>query len=401
MNIFVDTNILYKDPFLLRGKNIILKELAKADEVKIFLNKAVVDEIKRGDKVFFEKNLKEFQKISNNLNKNITDLTKHVKFLLSIEEYEQQFDDEINKLIKSNFVEITPYDEDTMEKIVKLDMYKTPPFFEEGKEKSVRDAIIWYSYNRYIQRQELEECYFISHNTKDFAKNHEEAKKSGNKSYELHPNINEGAFISAHKSVEDFIEAYKERVKGIFAENDLDVVTAQTLRIIDSQIPEILPLISEQIADATENILVSEIDKMSPPGIDASFLSGYVADNGYFGELLDELELQNVISYGSRIVATVEFTYNKELDVYVYNAVRDRGEEQYSFVGSVPLISQVKANITWKIIDAVTLLENNEFDIKDIIVCREPEDIEVEIVSSEYELDNRYEHIDDGLDLIY
>lgn len=55
MNIFVDTNILYKDPFLLRGKNIILKELAKADEVKIFLNKAVVDEIKRGDKVFFEK----------------------------------------------------------------------------------------------------------------------------------------------------------------------------------------------------------------------------------------------------------------------------------------------------------------------------------------------------------
>ena len=74
MNIFVDTNIFYKDPFLLRGKNIILKELAKADNVKIFFNKAAFEEVKRGNKVFFEKNLKDFLKISNNLNKNIIDL---------------------------------------------------------------------------------------------------------------------------------------------------------------------------------------------------------------------------------------------------------------------------------------------------------------------------------------
>lgn len=46
MNIFVDTNIFYKDPFLLRGKNIILKELAKADNVKIFLIKLHLKRLK-------------------------------------------------------------------------------------------------------------------------------------------------------------------------------------------------------------------------------------------------------------------------------------------------------------------------------------------------------------------
>ncbi|MDU0287469.1 PIN domain-containing protein [Staphylococcus pseudintermedius] len=401
MNIFVDTNIFYKDPFLLRGKNIILKELAKADNVKIFFNKAAFEEVKRGNKVFFEKNLKDFLKISNNLNKNIIDLDKHAKFILSLEEYEQQFDEEINKLIKSNLLELTPYYEETIEEIVKLDMHKIPPFFIDGRDKSVRDAIIWHSYVRYIQLKELEECYFISHNTKDFAKNHDIAKKSENKSYDLHSNLDKGLFVSAHKSVEDFIETYKEEVKEIFAENDLDVVNVKSLQLIAHQIPEILPLIAEKVADATEDVLISEIQNMLPPEVGGLTSSDYVADNGYFGELLDEVQYKNISSYGSRIIVDVEYSYIKELDVYVYNSVRDRGEEQYTFVGSVPLIAQLKANITWKIIDAISLLENNDFDVKDVISCLNPEDIEVEILSTEYELEYNYDPTDDGMDMLY
>lgn len=97
----------------------------------------------------------------------------------------------------------------------------------------------------------------------------------------------------------------------------------------------------------------------------------------------------------------VEYSYIKELDVYVYNSVRDRGEEQYTFVGSVPLIAQLKANITWKIIDAISLLENNDFDVKDVISCLNPEDIEVEILSTEYELEYNYDPTDDGMDMLY
>ena len=181
----------------------------------------------------------------------------------------------------------------------------------------------------------------------------------------------------------------------------MDVVNVKSLQLIAHQIPEILPLIAEKVADATEDVLISEIQNMLPPEVGGLTSSDYVADNGYFGELLDEVQYKNISSYGSRIIVDVEYSYIKELDVYVYNSVRDRGEEQYTFVGSVPLIAQLKANITWKIIDAISLLENNDFDVKDVISCLNPEDIEVEILSTEYELEYNYDPTDDGMDMLY
>ncbi|MBO1513532.1 hypothetical protein [Metabacillus bambusae] len=58
MNIFLDTNAIYYDPFFKKGKNRILLNLAKHDDVKIYICKAVYSELFRAHKVFIEQQLK-------------------------------------------------------------------------------------------------------------------------------------------------------------------------------------------------------------------------------------------------------------------------------------------------------------------------------------------------------
>lgn len=404
MNIFLDSNILYKDPFLLRGKQIILKELSKSDNVKLYINKAVLAEVRRGYVTFIQKTLKEFQTVSNNLNKNIVDSTKHIKNYISFESFETQFDEQIKFLVDQEILVITPYYEDVVEKIVELDMHEKPPFMKVNGKKSTRDAIIWYSYIKYIEKNKIEEdCYFISNNTRDFAKNHSEAKKRDSLMYELHYDLEYNPFKSAHKSLDNFISFYEEHIKEIFTDNDLDIMTSENLDKIEKlfESEDIVSIIEEDILGATEDVVVVHIETLSPPEKDGLYSSGYVADDGYQGESIETFKVQEVSSYGSRIIVEVIFTYLKNVDLFIYNSVRDKGEDRHTYVGSVPILYEVKANLTWSIVNHLCLLQDRNFKLQQVIDIKEPEDILVEIISYEYQIEYPGEFYDDGLDMAH
>ncbi|PEM81026.1 hypothetical protein CN558_13520 [Bacillus wiedmannii] len=58
MNIFLDSNILFKDPYLEKGLNKTLNRLARHEDVKLFINKVVYMEVLRGHKTFLENEIK-------------------------------------------------------------------------------------------------------------------------------------------------------------------------------------------------------------------------------------------------------------------------------------------------------------------------------------------------------
>ena len=83
MHIFLDTNAIYKDPFLQKGKNRILLQLAKHNDVHLYISKTVYSELLRRHRVFVESELKAaneaISKISPFFRKNRDEVTLNVK----------------------------------------------------------------------------------------------------------------------------------------------------------------------------------------------------------------------------------------------------------------------------------------------------------------------------------
>ena len=99
------------------------------------------------------------------------------------------------------------------------------------------------------------------------------------------------------------------------------------------------------------------------------------------------------------MIVELILTYSKELDVYIYNAVRDRGEDRHTFVGNIPINYEIICNLTWPVINHIIALQDNNFSLEEVININEPEDIFVEFIEKNYQ----YEcpEYDDGLDLTY
>jgi hypothetical protein len=400
MNIFLDTNIVYKDPFFQRGKLIILRELAKAEDVTVYINKAVLAETRRGYREYIQGHLKEFQRTSSHLNKYIGNEEDNITISLDLDYFLTEFDSTIEALEAENILVITPYYAEVVDEIVKIDMYKLAPFYNKVSEKkSVRDAIIWYSYNRYIEENQLDQCYFLSHNTNDFAENHKEAQSKESLQYELNKALGEHSYKSIHKSCDDFIKIYKEKIQEIFEENDINILTPSLIRKIEHLFVEQNALLEleEFICEQVEDVVVEDIMHLAPP----HEISGYVDSDGYSGEMEDEIQLRNFSSYGSRLLLDVSLTYEKTVEVYIYNPERDPGEERHTYMGNENLTYEVNCTLTWEVTNHLLALSSDSFDIGKIIELKEPEDITVKLVSKSYgdNLNNPY--YDDGLDLLY
>jgi hypothetical protein len=401
MNIFLDTNIVYKDPFLQRGKLIILRELAKSEDVTVYINKAVLSETRRGYREYIQDHLIGFQRASSHLNKYISNVEDSLTTSLNLDYFLKEFDTNIEELEAENIIVITPYYAEVVDEIVNMDMYKLAPFYNKinGK-KSVRDAIIWYSYKRYICEKQLENCYFLSHNTTDFAQHHKEAQLKESFQYELNKALGENPYRSTHKSCGDFINTYEDQIQAIFVENDIDILTPHRIQKIERLFMEqnIISEIDEFICAQVEEVVNDDIMELGPP----HDITGYVESDGYMGTKREEIQIRNFSSYGSRILLDVSLTYEKEVEVFMYNPVRDSGEDRHTCIGNEELTYEVNCTITWEVTNHIQALSSDNFKISQIVELLGPEDITVKIISRRYG-ENLTEppEFDDGLDLRY
>lgn len=217
MNIFIDTTLLYNDPFLKNNYNRNLFKLVDGLNGKIFISKVVLEESKEKLRI----NLENAQ---NNLLKDISEFNKYSNSKIDVEDdlkdidqYVKKFENYYKNLESKDLVKIVDYKNSYLPEVVKRAIKRKKPF-APGNKQEFRDCLIWLSYSEMAERDDLENCFFITNNVSDFYDNDKES---------LHPELRKDSSkftlykISKHliQNEEDLISKMKnKRLKELFDE---------------------------------------------------------------------------------------------------------------------------------------------------------------------------------------
>lgn len=396
MNIFLDTNVFYKDPFLTKGKKRILLMLAKHKDVKLYVSKVVYAELLRAHIEFLEKELKNakeaFVKLSPFLNE------KREKFIIEInlDDLISDFNDTFDALQGEDQLEIIDYDVNVLEKIVEIDMYGKTPFIKREEltnkkgekvafnKKEIRDAIIWYSYQQYIEKNKLEECYFVSNNTKEFGAT---GSKNSPKDepYPLHPEINENCKMTAYRTVHDFLTHKDEQVKDAFMDKDLhsNILSSELFEKVveELRIGFAEELINQFFIDEILSETSSYLSSKQPNEVHADyFMQGYV-DPLLFGNITD-MRLNEVDIFGDSITVSVDIDVEMEVDIYLYNPVYDNKDEKFQNYAT-DMVKVTESVVFLLPMDTEKELDVDNFTLRKYIEGNEPDYLNIEMIECE------------------
>lgn len=395
MNIFLDTNVFFNDPFLAKGKKKILLMLANHKDVKLFISKTVYAELLRQHTNFLEKEVKNAREALVNLSPFLNE--KREKFIidLNLANLIKDFHDTFETFQSEEQVEIIDYDSDVLEHIVEIDMYKKLPFIkleeitnEKGEKvtfnkKEIRDAIIWYSYQEYIKKRGLVDCYFISNNIKEFgAIGSKNSPK--NEPYPLHPEINGNNNLIAYRTVHSFFTHKDKQIKELFKDKDLHAKILSE-ELFEKVADELNDGIAEDLIHKffTEEIL-SETNRILSEKQPDEIHKDYFMD-GYIDPLdgnISEIRFTEVDVYGDSIAVTVDADVEMEVDIYLYNPVYDNRDEKFQNYATDTM--KVTERIVFILpMDSEKVLDIGNFSLREYIEGNEPDYLNIEIIKVE------------------
>lgn len=396
MNIFLDTNVFYNDPFLEKGKKKILLLLANHKDVKIFISKVVYAELLRQHTNFLEKEVKNLKDALSNLSPFLNGHREKVILDINLGDLIQEFHNTFETFQSEEQIEIINYDSNVLEQIVEIDMYKKPPFIKRVEitnkkdekvsyyKKEIRDAIIWYSYKEYIEKNSLKDCYFISNNTTDFG---ETGSKNGSKDepYLLHPAINKNSNLTAYRTVNSFFTHRDKQIKELFKDKGLHA-RILSVELLEKVVEELSGGIAEELIHKffAEEIL-SETNRIlseyQPNEIHQDyFMDGYV-DPSMYG-VISDIRFNEVDVYGDSITVTVEVDVEMEVDIYLYNPVYDNRDEKFQNYSTDTM--KVTESIEFILpMDSEKILDIENFSLGAYIEGNEPDYLNIEIIEVE------------------
>lgn len=212
LNVFIDTNILYDDPYF-RNQNEILIEYAKQGKIRLFLSDVVVQELLQRHKIRVSENINVIKRAHSQLKKtaeislNLSDLTRD-----NLVNHLEAFYD---SLIREEIIVSVKTDAKIFPEILGLCLSKAPPFFNNNKNE-FKDSVIWYSYIYYIKNIKIEDCCLLTNNHKDFC------DKDGG----LHNNLKVDIALKVYNSTKSLLTENQDR---------LDIQpTKQIIRVLES-----------------------------------------------------------------------------------------------------------------------------------------------------------------------
>ncbi|AJO60806.1 PIN domain-containing protein [Bacillus sp. YP1] len=187
MNFFLDTNILFSDPFLRNNHNKQLIEMVRMslqmdrefiedtgydseflhERSKIYISSVVYAETKNK---YFEK-IDELFSHFEQFNDGIKDYMGTEKEAISPytkEQCQQQFDQYYDELRQEGIIEILEPHDNLMKDLIERAINRKAPFFDGKKKNEFRDAVFWLTYSSFVKENRLENCYFITNNVNDF-----------------------------------------------------------------------------------------------------------------------------------------------------------------------------------------------------------------------------------------
>lgn len=318
MDIFIDTSVVYTDPFWKRNIPGRILKAAMDGRINIYIANVVIRELRHN----FEKQLdKEFTSVISS-NSNIKKLSrKHIDIIVPTkEQYLNDFDNFYNDHCKlKNIVEL-PTEKNILEELLERAIKRKKPFNDNRSE--FKDAVIWTTYFKYAKSKGLTDCHLLTNNKKDFTDN------EGNLHQELGNDYDK---FTVHLTFDDFYKAKKDYFeKPIFEfqewinQKKLDENVVFDL-LGDNEVDKVYSEVQSRFENIDPSNFVSERETIN-------VLGGYVDIGEVEWRECDDIEVDVI---GEQAIISGILLLRVSLELYGYNSVRDLGNEKFPHYSSV------------------------------------------------------------------
>ena len=346
MDIFIDTSVIYTDPFWKRIFPGQLLEAAIDGRVNVYIADVVLRELRRN----YEKQLdKEFSSI-NSANSNIKKLSRRHQDIVppTQEQYLEDFDNYYEELFKNKNIIKLPTDQGMFNDILDRAIERKKPFTDNRSE--FKDAVIWTTYFKYAKEKALQNCNLLCNNKKDFIDN--EGR--------LHPEL-KGDYdkFEVHITIDDFYKANK---------NTIDKPLIEFQKWIDKQaINEkyVYDLLSNNESEKVYDEVRRKFENAEPSSFvedrnEGAVFGGYIDIEDVEWHGCNDIEIDVIKDYA---IISGKLTLNVILELYSYNSVRDPGDEKFPYYGSADREVEVYFNFIFDKDE-----RPNSFEVTDVIL---------------------------------
>jgi len=347
MNVFIDSNILFEDYFFENKSQKNILDYAKDGLIKLYMSEIVRLELRWQFQKEIELKNRELQKVIKDANR--LKIDTEIK-LLDIQFQLDKFDDFYKRLVYLDNFEIINYKNDYLPDIVDRAIYRKKPFTEEKTE--LKDALIWKTYADYVERNQLEDCILLTNNTSDFCTKKDKSK--------IHPDLlRDTNKFSVINSAFDFLK----QKSTILESPEHKFQAYMTDLVFDNEF--VLELVNDNFKKEIENKIHEKIENLSPHDIKETdyWYDGYVT--GFDIEILECSDVEYEIKGDSALVSG-KMSVSCETESYQYNAARDKGEDQFSFLSEQYLTFEVYFNFDMRENEKCSDFEITDLEISSI-----------------------------------
>jgi hypothetical protein len=323
MDVFIDTSILYDDPFWQNNYNKALLDRAKKGKLNLHLSNVVTKELHRNFQKQIDEQIKQLNDVLTTINRKFTP----EKISISIpnkDELIKKFKSFYSALVEDGIINIISFDDSYLTEIIERAVWRRKPFTESKTE--LKDTVIWLSYAKYVNDKQIETPYFLTTNINDFCKS--AAKET--KVLEVHDELKKDCDrIKVFKYTKDFISEVIEKIES---ENKTKFKEIAKEKINEDFITDIIyKWFSKELEDEVIKYIDTHFDAKDIFNIDY-FFTGYM-DSKIIGWGIKCKELRIDLLDEYAIVSGYE-TLEIEVEAYEYNAGRDSGEDRHNYYGA-------------------------------------------------------------------
>lgn len=163
INVFLDSNILFNNPFMDSGINKRLLNKIKQINGHVYITDIIYKEVIHNYVKKLEELNSDIDKLKNKISKtNIEMNFKNIDVTVEQRKLELRF----NELVEHNYITMLNTDSNLLNEVIERAIKKTKPFSDNKEE--FRDCLIWLTYVHKSELDDLKNCFFITNNTSDF-----------------------------------------------------------------------------------------------------------------------------------------------------------------------------------------------------------------------------------------
>ncbi|MFW6282372.1 MAG: PIN domain-containing protein [bacterium] len=317
MHIFIDTSVIYSEPFWKGNFPRQLLESAKQEFVNIYISEVVLKELRNNLLKQLEQEFEKVEKVNLKI-KRITLNYKEFKIpdkneLLSTFDryYESLFENEnIVKLVTDNSI---------LDEIIQRALDYKKPFTDNKSE--FKDAVIWTTYYKYALSNELKNCFFLTNNQKDFEDN------KGNLHPDLQNDYNEFCVYNSisilYKEIQDRLEKPKIEFKEWINSQKIDEEYVFNLLINMHGF-----IVNSKAVSIFDGVVPSDIIEKGQSGF---FIEGYIKVKDIDWQKCEDIDINIVSDYA--IISGV-LTLILTFEIFEYESFNSFGDNKYNYLGT-------------------------------------------------------------------